>query len=129
MKVALTVWENRVSPVFDCAQRLLIVDINKRSETGRQLEPFHWQSPYSRASRLSALGVEVLICGAVSEQFANIIDTCGVRMIPFVAGNVDEVLDAYLENRLDDEKFLMPGCGDYRSLWRSRQGHLRNEKP
>lgn len=129
MKVALTVWENRVSPVFDCAQRLLIVDINKRSETGRQFEPFHWQSPYSRASRLSALGVEVLICGAVSEQFANIIDTCGVRMIPFVAGNVDEVLDAYLENRLDDEKFLMPGCGDYRSLWRSRQGHLRNEKP
>ncbi|MEJ2587164.1 MAG: NifB/NifX family molybdenum-iron cluster-binding protein [Deltaproteobacteria bacterium] len=129
MKVALTVWENRVSPVFDCAQRLLIVDIRKQTETDRHFEPFHWQSPYSRASRLSALGVEVLICGAVSEQFAHIIDTRGVRIIPFVAGKVDEVLDAYLEDRLDDDEFLMPGCGENRALWRNRQGNLRNEKP
>ncbi len=128
MKVALTVWENRVSPVFDCAQRLLIVDICERTEVGRHFEPFHWHSPYSRASKLSALGVQVLICGAVSEQCAHIIDTKGIRIIPFVAGKVDEVLDAYLKEKLNDRKFLMPGCGDDHATWWNRQGDFKHAK-
>ncbi|MDZ7698558.1 MAG: NifB/NifX family molybdenum-iron cluster-binding protein [Deltaproteobacteria bacterium] len=129
MKVALTVWENRVSPVFDCAQRLLIVDIYERTEVSRHFEPFHWHSPYSRASKLSSLGVQVLICGAVSEQCAAIIDTRGIRIIPFMAGKVDEVLNAYLTDRLNDRKFLMPGCGDDRAAWWNRQDDVTHTKP
>jgi len=110
MRVALTAWENRISPLFDCAGMLLIVDIVDRKKTGRYFEPFHCESPFSRASKLSALEIEVLICGAVSNLFANIIETHGIRIIPFVAGTVDEVLDAYLTGGLCDSKFRMPGC-------------------
>jgi len=48
MKVALTVWENRISPVFDCAQMLFIVDIIERRATGGHFEPFHCETPFSR---------------------------------------------------------------------------------
>ena len=111
MKVALSIWENRISPLFDCAHMLLIVDVVNRTERSRHFESFHCESPFSRAAKLSDLGVEVLICGAVSDLFANIIETYGIGIIPFVAGVVDEVLEAYLTNGLCDSKFRMPGCG------------------
>ena len=111
MKVALTVWENRISPLFDCARMLLIVDIVDRTETSRHFEPFHYESPFSRAAKLSDLGIEILICGAASNMFANMIEIQGIRVIPFVAGSVDEVLDGYLTNGLCDSKLRMPGCG------------------
>ena len=110
MKVALTVWENRISPLFDCARILLIVDIVDRTETSRHFESFHFESPFSRAAKLSDLGIEILICGAVSNLFADLVETYGIRIIPFVAGDVDEVLDAYLTGGLWDSTFRMPGC-------------------
>jgi len=114
MKVALTVWENRISPLFDCARTLLIVDIADQTEPGRYFEPFHCESPSSRAAKLSDLKVQVLICGAVSDIFANMIEAHGIRIIPFVAGDVDEVIDAYLRGAIFSSKFQMPGCGTER---------------
>ena len=111
MKLALSVWENRISPVFDCAQTLLVVDITGNMATGKYLEPFQDEAPFSRAMKLSELGVNVLICGAVSDSFANIIETYGIRIISFVAGTVDEILDAYLTGGLHNAKFRMPGYG------------------
>jgi predicted Fe-Mo cluster-binding NifX family protein len=110
MKLALTVWENRISPLFDCARRLLIVEIVDQTATGKHVESFNYESPLSRATRLSDLGVKVLICGAVSDSFASMIETQGIRIIPFVAGAVKDVLDAYLTSGLCDSKFRMPGC-------------------
>jgi len=110
MKVALTVWENRISPLFDCARMLLVVDIVDSAETSRHLEPYHCKSPFSRAAKLSDMQIEILICGAISNLFANIVETYGIRIIPFVAGAVDEVLDDYLTTGLCDSQFRMPGC-------------------
>ena len=114
MKVALTVWENRISPLFDCARTLLVVDVTDQTVTDRYFEPFHCESPSSRATKLSDLNVKVLICGAVSDLFANMIETNGIRIIPFVAGAVDEVIDAYLTGTISSSKFQMPGCGTER---------------
>ena len=110
MKVALTVWENRISPLFDSARMLLIVDIFDSMATNRHYETFSCESPFSRAATLSNLDVTILICGAISDPFAKTIESNGIRIIPFIAGAVDEVLDAYLTDGLCDSKFQMPGC-------------------
>ena len=110
MNVALTVWENRISPLFDSTRMLLIVNIRKRNVIGKHLEIFPYESPLSRAAKLADLDVTVLICGAISNLFANPIEIYGIRIIPFVAGAVDEVLDAYLMGALSSPKFRMPGC-------------------
>ena len=80
MKVALTVWEKRISPLFDCAGMLLVVEIVDATESDRHFVPFHYESPFSRAANLSDLGIKVLICGAVSNLFASIIETRGKGM-------------------------------------------------
>ena len=111
MKVAVTVWENRISPLFDATRTLLIADIDNSAVTEKHLVPFNCLSPFSRAATLEKLGVSTLICGGVSDFFANLIEARNIRIIPFVAGRVDEVIEAYLRDTLCQNKFRMPGCG------------------
>jgi len=111
MKVALTVWESRVSPVFDSARMALIAEVENAVVVNRHYEPLGSELPLSRAVKLSELGVMVLICGAISQLFADMVEAHGIRVVPFITGNVNQVLDAYLKGLLHMPSFQMPGCG------------------
>lgn len=111
MKVALTVWEDRISPLFDSSRTLLIAEIRGGGVRGRRLMGFDCDSAFSRAERLDELGVKVLICGGISRFFASLIEAHRIRIIPFAAGPVEEVIEAFLSGRLSRKRFRMPGCG------------------
>jgi len=107
MKVAIPVWQNRVSPVFDTAARLLLIE----DEGGDRLEaPLVEANPARRVGRLVELGVAVLICGAISRPLAMMVQASGIRLVPWVAGEVDEVLAAFSGGAFPSEAFMMPGC-------------------
>ena len=108
MKVAITVWENRISPVFDSARMMLLVDIENGEVTSRCDEALDNEQPLFRADKLSHLGVNVLICGAISKLIASLIENRGIRIIPFIVGDAEKVLDAYLKDLLDAPSFQMP---------------------
>jgi len=101
LQVALTIWEGRISPLFDATRMLLVADIRDQRVAARHYEPLDCDSAASRADRLNALGVDVLICGGISETFAGPIEASGIKLIPFSSGNVEEVLRAYLTDNLD----------------------------
>ena len=110
MKVVLTVWENRISPVADSARQLLVVDVEGRTIQGRYTEYLDPESVFYRARRLADLKVEIFICGAISDFFANLVEGYRILLIPFICGEVDEVLDAYLEDSLQNPRFMMTAC-------------------
>jgi predicted Fe-Mo cluster-binding NifX family protein len=110
MKVALTVWEDRISPVADSARQLLVADIGDQTIRDRQLEHFDIESPFDRARKLVELQVRTFICGAISNFYANLVEGYGIRLIPFIRGEVDDVLDSYLQKSLLGQKFRMTGC-------------------
>ena len=123
MRVALTVWEGRISPVFDTARSLLIVDIEDGWPVARHDEQLSAHTAHETMARLRALGVEVLICGAVSRPLAEMIRACGIRLLPFVSGERDEVVAALIAGRIPDIAFAMPGCGGGRGRrMRARRG-------
>jgi predicted Fe-Mo cluster-binding NifX family protein len=111
MRVAIAVWNDRVSPVFDAASRLMLVDIEDGLVRARREEVLPESFPTERAKRLTELGIEVLICGAISRQLGALVEGCGITVGPWIAGPADEVLEAYLAGRLPDPRWLMPGCG------------------
>lgn len=111
LKVAFTVWEDRISPLFDSSRTLLIAEIKGRGVGEKRLERFECDSAFSRAERLTELGVKVLICGGISSFFASLIEAHQIRIIPFAAGAVDEVIEAYVSGNLSCKRFRMPGCG------------------
>lgn len=111
MKVALTVWEDRISPVFDSARDLLLADIENGETVKTSVEAFHAEPALRRPAKLFDLGICVLICGAISEPLAGMIEGYGIRLFPFITGSAARVLDAYLKGTLPDPAFHMPGCG------------------
>jgi len=123
MRIALTVWESRISPVFDAARMMLVVEEQNGVVANRHYETLGPELPSSRAVKLSKLGVEVLICGAISRFFAEMIEARGIRIIPFITGEMNRVLDAYVNGMLLMPPFQMPGYGmKRRKRFRKRTG-------
>jgi len=124
MKVAIPVYGDYVSNVFDFAHRLLLVDIENGRETQRREVELESRLLPQRAAQLKALGVDVLVCGAVSRLLASMVTQSGIEVLPFVTGRVDNVLGAYMTGQLVRPEFSMPGCwpGARRGFGHRRRG-------
>ena len=125
MKIAIPIWNGFVSSVFDFAHRLLLVDIENAKVVNQSEVDLKAESLPQRAGSLKNLGVDVLICGAISRALADMIAASGVQVLPFVTGRVAEVLQAYITGQLVQPQFALPGFwpGARKGFrgWRQRQ--------
>lgn len=87
------------------------------SETEARMPP---DSLAGKAATLGRLGVETLVCGAISRILLEIIAARGIRIFPFVAGELKTVVRAWLGGGLSGPSFRMPGCGSSAGDWRGR---------
>jgi predicted Fe-Mo cluster-binding NifX family protein len=87
-----------------------VVDVEDGKELRRREECVEKTEPVARAKRVAALGIQVLICGAISQPLEAMLAAAGVRVIPNTCGPVEDVLGAFLSGRLTEQAFLMPGC-------------------
>lgn len=111
MRVAVPIWNERVSPVLDTAGTLLVVDV----EGGQQISRRRIELPngplVDRVNGLTNVGVDVLLCGAVSRPLFDMLVAAGIEVTPFLSGDVDTLIRTLVENGTIDGRFLMPGCG------------------
>jgi predicted Fe-Mo cluster-binding NifX family protein len=116
MRVAIPLWQGRVSPVFDEANRILLIDIYGSQEHHRQEEFLMARNPFERAQLLPRLGVDLLICGMISQMQQTALSSAGIRIIPHICGRMEEVIAALLDGRIESGALLMPGCGGHKRL-------------
>jgi predicted Fe-Mo cluster-binding NifX family protein len=109
-RAAFAAWQDRVAPVFDVARQLLLVDAIAGESTAETWTDFADAMPTGRALHLADLGVDVLVCGAISRPLAAMVAAQGIRLIPFVTGPLDEIVHAWLRDGLETGRFAMPGC-------------------
>ena len=121
MKVAIPYWQGRVSPVFDVAGHLLVIEIVEGEELNRHQVNGSVGSPHMRAAQLSGLDVDVLICGAISWSMEAMVAQAGIEVISQICGEVECILGAFITGQLEQDTFRMPGC---RGGGRRRQGGL-----
>ncbi|MBW1720487.1 MAG: dinitrogenase iron-molybdenum cofactor biosynthesis protein [Deltaproteobacteria bacterium] len=110
MKIAIPIWEDKVSPVLDTASRLLIVEEKNGKESSRFEIFLDEENLSSRCLRMKGLGVDLLICGAVSSAFSRLLASEGIALIQEISGRAEEVLKAYFQGELLHGDFFMPGC-------------------
>jgi predicted Fe-Mo cluster-binding NifX family protein len=108
MKVAITEWQGRVAPVFDVSGTVLILD--KDGGVDGESVAMPTDCPQSKLAFLKERQVDVLICGAISRRVGEHAEALGMRINPFVSGEVGEVWDAWKKGRLDQACYSMPGC-------------------
>jgi predicted Fe-Mo cluster-binding NifX family protein len=111
MKLAITVWNQRVAPVFDSAGTALILELRGAQVIQRHEMDLDQADPDAKLRLLRQEGVRELICGAITRQVETRAQEQGIRVLPFVAGDLETVIQAWMGRRLDNDAFSMPGCG------------------
>jgi predicted Fe-Mo cluster-binding NifX family protein len=120
VKVAVAEWQRRVSPVFDTARSVIVVGVDARGETARTRIALDRGSLHDRVNALTAGGVDVLLCGAVSRPLYEMLECAGIDVTPFLSGTVEELLEAFIAGRISDPQYTMPGCCHRRRRRRSK---------
>jgi predicted Fe-Mo cluster-binding NifX family protein len=110
MRIAIPHWQGRVSPVFDESRQLLLVDILNNGEIRYAEKRLCNRDPLLRAKDVANSGTEVLICGAVSLTLEMALISENINVIPCTCGPVKNVIKAFIDDKLSDPLFLMPGC-------------------
>jgi len=112
VRLAITVWNGRIAPVFDVAGTLRLVELSGSTVTQDQLVSLpHDAGVFSRVAALAGQKIDVLVCGAVSRPVQRMLADSGIEVHSFVSGEAEEVLEALLNDSFDDAAFFMPGCG------------------
>ena len=110
MKIALSIFKDKISTVFDAADQLLVLETDGTTGQKRTMVRTGSTDPPNRATQLRDQGINVLICGAISWPLQRTIASMGITVYPFVRGTVEEVIAAYYDGTLNSENYAMPGC-------------------
>jgi predicted Fe-Mo cluster-binding NifX family protein len=105
-EIAITNWNGIVSPMFDAACCLLIV-----RPDGQRYSVYIRNMPLiEKVGVCSGKGVKVLICGAISNTALTMLRESDIKVLSWVRGPVEDIIDAY-EKKFDIKNlFSMPGC-------------------
>lgn len=126
MKVAIPIWDGRVSPVMDTARHVLVVELTGSHELSREVMEVPEGNLPNRVNFLAQKGVDTLICGAVSQQFEQLAIASGIRVHPWFRGDVEQIIAAFSNGIfLHDDNFFMPGRGRRRQAGGRRCGQGR----
>ena len=112
MKIAFAHWDNRIAPVFDTVRQIYVVDVESGQIVSETQEALSEDLPVRKILRLVERGIGTLVCGAISRPMYGLVVANGIQVVPFVAGDLNEVIQAWLSGDLEDDIFAMPGyCG------------------
>ncbi len=100
MKVAMPRFGESVAPCFGYSAAITIFTI-KRRRVVDQID-FCLQSPdtLDRVRLLRDQQVEALICGGLEEPLENMLRATRIRVISWVSGRVDDLLDSFIRGEL-----------------------------
>ena len=127
MLIAVPNCQGRVSPVFDVAARLTLVRLAGEAELERKEAVLFEKQPDGIVRSLGELGIQVLICGAISQGLQVALEQVGIRVVAQICGELDSVIGAYRRGTLGQPEFAMPGCcGRYWEAGR-RVGRCRKD--
>ena len=128
MKVAIPHCGEEVAPCFEATAAITLFTIRRHKVVARTRFSLQSREALDRVRLLRDQGVTTLICGGLQASFEDLLRACGIRVLSWVSGSVDELLDLFLEDR------LVPGSGRLvdQPLGAGRNnndlGHERSEK-
>ena len=109
MNIAITAWGNRISPVFDSSQMLLIVEIDGNDIIDQKIVKIEVPRFVWFQKIFEEMNIQLLICGAICKAGISRFESVGVEVAPFITGEVERILEQFINNK-EIADFAMPGC-------------------
>jgi len=110
MKIALSIWKDCISTVFDAADHLLILEPAGTNGDKKTIVKLISTDVTERVNEIKNYQIDILICGAISRPLENLLTSSGIEVHSFVRGPVEDVIYAYRSGNLHHAVFAMPGC-------------------
>jgi predicted Fe-Mo cluster-binding NifX family protein len=126
MKIAIPIFGLRVSPRFDCAPSFLLFTVENGEVVDHGEVLLTALDPWQRVARLQELNIQALICGGIDGNSERMLRSHQIRVIPWVAGEVEEALEAFLKGKLEPGVALHLRC--CRKRYRGGKVFLRGGK-
>ncbi len=109
--IAIPVFRARVAPVLDWCSKIIVIPEDRAVDAaaGLHIEVMN-ENMFKLMQRLREQGIRTLICGALSAEMLHFGLGLGLEIIDGIAGDIEEVLDAYSKGSLDQPRYRLPGC-------------------
>lgn len=108
-RIAVPVFESRVSPLLDSCNTLLVVDFDDGHEIDRRRVSLEKMSYKGRLDVFTRLGIQKIICAGVSDLMCKLLASNGIESLNGKVGEVEKIIYAYCCKTLDQPCFCMPG--------------------
>ena len=123
MSLALAVFKNRIASLFESSDRFIIIDLSSQNRDESLIVTITNNSPTALLQILTSNNVRVLICGAISDCMKQMLESQKIDVIPWITGEIENVVTAYKLGRLLSPPFIMPGCRGIKGRRRYHWGH------
>jgi hypothetical protein len=108
-RIGIPTFESRVSPVLDACRRMLVVDIEGGREIKRHEIDLEKTDLNGRIEAFTRWGIQKIVCCGVSDLMCKYMAARNIVLVSGIAGELENIVDACICNRLDDACFSMPG--------------------
>jgi hypothetical protein len=105
--IAITVWNEIMSPLFDASCHLLFV----RPGEDRELRDVRHMSIIEKAETIKMKGARHLLCGAISKEAFSLLSEREITVLSWISGPVANIIDSYKRQEDVRKLFAMPGYG------------------
>jgi len=107
MEICIAGYQNRVATLLETATELRVYTLEESNVVRSGMTAMPLAGPAALPGYLKAMGVEIVICGGLAKAAKDGFEAMGIQIIPWVKGPIEEVLNAFNEDRI--EMMIMPG--------------------
>ncbi len=107
--IAVPVFTGRVSPVLDNCTKLCLLESGSNPTADHTTVNVIGSSIFERVAEFKKLRIGLIICGAVSEAFYNLLKQADIELVCGITGDIEEVIKAFRNRTLKQAQFRMPG--------------------
>jgi len=100
MKIAIPIYENRISPRFDFSPEMWIVEVERGEVVGQEKFSTANLNLAQRLEQVTSNGVDKLICGGIDSFSRNQLGDRGIDVVQDVIGDVGMIIDLFVRGRL-----------------------------
>jgi len=111
MKVGVAAYKGAVANRIDFSDSIKVYRIQEEKPLLERELKLPKTNPLSDVNTVLSSGIDVLICGAINGFFYRMLAGNGVKVLPWVLGDVDSVLKSYVDGRLQPSLPIPRGFG------------------
>lgn len=117
MKVAIPVFQTKISPRFDSSQGFILLQIEKSDVVKREKLPTrNWPSS-AKIKQLVDLEIDTVICGGIDLESMQQLNYNGIKIYSWITGEIEDAVTRFLNRGLESGIILGPR-GQRKGRWR-----------